>query len=208
MFKHAVRYVAALSLAVGSMAVCAQESPWRFVAGLGYGSGGETITSGTITTVGTNQVVPFQIKPGSEYQLRVGGEYRLSERLAVQTTLGYSDVAPMGFNGSLNFTTVPVELLGMFSLDKQWRVGAGIRKSYAEMKGSGVASDSPVLGVYETSLGSVLELQYLLSSASQGSRSTSSSQFGFSLRFVNEDYKRNGYSFGGNHYELGIVLFH
>lgn len=207
MSKYVVRYTLALSLVVASVAAGAQQSPWRFVAGLGYGSGGDTITSGTITTVGTSQVVPFQIKPGSEYQWRVGAEYRFSERLAVQSTLGYSDIAPMGFNGSLNFTTVPAELLGVFSVNKQWRVGAGVRKAYAEMKGSGVASNSPVLGVYETSVGSVLELQYLLSNDAQNSRSVGT-QFGFSLRVVNEDYKRNGYSFGGSHYELGLVLYH
>lgn len=207
MRKHAVRCALAVSLVVGSVAAGAQESPWRLVVGLGYGSGGDTITSGTITTVGTNQVVPFEIKPGSDYQWRLGAQYQLNERLAVQTTVGYSDVAPMGFNGSLNFTTVPVELLGMFSLNPQWRVGAGIRKAYAEMRGSGVASDSPILGSFESSMGSVVELQYLMSNAAPGARSVGT-QFGFSLRFVNEDYKRLGYSFSGNHYELGMVLYH
>ncbi len=198
----------ALVLALGGASGAqAQSAPWRMVGGVAMGEGGQTITSGTITNVSNNQVVPFQIKPGAGPQFRLGAEFPLSPTMAVQATVGHSAVAPMGFNGSLTFTTIPLELMALVSVGDQWRWGLGLRKAHAEMAGSGVAGNSPVLGVYETSVGAVAEVQYLFASA--GGRSTTQrSQFGVSARYVTETYQRNGYSFNGNHYELGVVLYY
>ncbi|MGQ0709245.1 MAG: hypothetical protein ACT4NV_05790 [Rhodoferax sp.] len=199
---------AVMVLALGVCAAAqAQQPGWRLVAGAGLGEGGQTITSGTITNVSNNQVVPFQIKPGSGPQFRLGAEWPLSSNVAVQATVGHSAVAPMGFNGSLTFTTIPVEVLALASVGEQWRLGLGLRKAHAEMAGSGVAASSPVLGVYETSLGAVAEAQYLFATAG-GRSSAQRSQFGISARYVSETYQRNGYSFNGNHYELGVVLYY
>lgn len=208
MLAIAVRYVGATLALIGMAATAhAQSSGWRFVGGLGLGGGGETITSGTITNVSNNSVVPFEIRPGAGPQLRMGAEFPLGSALALQATVGHSAVAPMGFNGSLTFTTIPLEVVALVPLGEQLRLGLGLRKAYAELTGSGVAANSPALGVYDTSLGGVAEVQYLFASGPGGSLKQQS-QFGLSVRYVAETYQRNGYSFNGNHYELGVVLYY
>lgn len=202
---HAALFLS-VSLAAPT-AVLAQDNNWRIVAGLGLGGGAEKITSGTITNIDTNAVVPFEIRPGDGAQIRLGAEYALGADWAVQATVGHSAVAPMGMNGSLTFTTIPVEVIGFMNLGKGLRLGVGVRKAHAEMAGSGVASNSPVLGIYETSMGTVAEVQYLFADAAR-SVSANRSQFGISARHVSETYQRNGYSFNGNHYEIGIVLYY
>lgn len=198
-----------LCAALSNVGVAAQEhsNGWRVVGGLGLGGGGETITSGTITNVSNNTVIPFEIKPGEGPQFRLGAEFSVGSTLALQTTIGHSAVAPMGFNGSLTFTTVPLEVVALAPVGNSVRLGLGVRKAFAEMSGTGVASNSPVLGVYEASVGGVAEVQYFFG-AGAGSALNPRTQFGVSARYITETYKRNGYTFDGNHYELGVVLYY
>lgn len=185
----------------------AQTSDWRFIASAGFGGGGEAITSGTIVNVSNNAVTPFTIRAGDGLQVRVGAEYALSNAFAVQMSIGHSAVAPMGMNGSLTFTTIPVEVMALARISEGWRLGLGVRKAHAEMAGSGVASNAPVLGTYETSVGTVAEVQYLFAQSDR-KQSDRRPEFGISARYVTEDYRLNGYSFNGNHYELGVVLYY
>jgi hypothetical protein len=198
-------FVAILLLAAASLAQ-AQSSNWRFFAGVGVADGGETITSGTIVTDGTNKITPFTIKAGGGTQLRAGMEYRLMDRLSLQGSLGYVISDPMGYNGSLTFTAVPVELMAFVNISDSLRLGAGVRKTHAEMKGTGVASAWSVNGTYTGSAASVVEAQYLFGS---GDAKTSSqrTQFGISIRAVNETLTHDGFSINGNHYEVGAALY-
>ena len=197
----------ALVLLAASLGAQAQESHWRFMAGLGYADGGEKIASGTITTIGTNHVQPFDIQSGNGFQFRVGAEYRLSDRIALQGSLGHSSSEAMGINGSYDFTVIPFELMAFVDIASGWRIGLGARQSSAELRGTGVSANSPVNGTFVSSQGAVLEVQYLFQSEGAG-RSKSMPQFGLSLRGVNEKFTQTLGTLNGNHVEIGAVIYY
>jgi len=194
--------------AVAVMAACAcaqaEGSNWRAFASVGLAGGGEQITEGDIVQRGTTSYHHFQIKAGDGLQFRAGADYRLLPRLTLQGSVGYSANAPMGDNGSLTFTTVPVELLAFVDLTNSLRIGGGARKTRADMKATGVAENWPETGEYESSGGGVVELQYL-----SGFSAQDKTQFGISLRYVTETFthSRTGFRFNGNHYEVAAALY-
>jgi hypothetical protein len=197
----------AVTLVASSMLAIAQDSPWRAVAGISYADGGQKIASGTITTIGTNRVTPFDIQSGVGFQERIGVEYRWTDRMFVQCSIGHSASEAMGMDGSLDFTTIPLELLGFVELGQGFRIGAGLRQSHAEMRGTGKAENFPLNGSYVGSQGSVLELQYLFKNGVTQS-GASPAQFGLSLRSVTESVTHRLGSINGDHIELGVVLYY
>ncbi len=204
--RRSIKPMLALVLVATATLAQAQSSNWRFFAGVGVADGGETITSGTIVTDGTNKITPFTIKAGGGTQLRAGMEYRLMDRLSLQGSLGYVISDPMGYNGSLTFTAVPVEFMAFLNVTESFRVGAGVRKTTAEMRGTGVASAWTVNGSYSGSAASVVEAQYLFGSG-DAKTSAQRTQFGISIRAVNETLTHEGFSINGNHYEVGAALY-
>jgi hypothetical protein len=197
----------AIAILAGSMAATAQISPWRFVAGVGYADGGEKIVSGTITTIGTNKVTPFDIQSGIGFQARMGAEYRLTDRFSIQGSIGHSASEAMGIDGSLDFTTIPLELMGFAELGMGFRVGAGLRQSHAELRGTGKTEGFPLNGNYVGNQGSVVELQYLFDNGT-GQNGASPTQFGLSMRSVMETFTHTLGTLKGDHYEVGVVLYY
>ncbi len=200
-----------LGAALVAMAAAAHAddgSSVRFYAGIGISHGGDSLGSGEIVPVdgSSGATIPFNIRPGTSAELRLGADYRLGERFHLQASVGYADQSPQGVNGSLDFRETPIELMGFVNVVQGLRVGAGLRKSYAEFSGTGVASDWPGLGKYTSSHGSVLEVQYLFSS--DGKYDSQHGLGGFSLRMVNETLHHDDYSINGHHYEFGGVLYY
>jgi hypothetical protein len=188
-------------LALSSLCAFAQESKWSLVTAIGWANGGEEIISGVIIDRNnTARTIPYAIKAGSGLQVRLGPEYRFNDAFSVQATVGRSVNDPMGDNGSLTFTTTPLEMLANYKPTKNVRVGLGARKTYADLKGTGVAANYPILGSYNGSLGSVLEFSYLVPISNHAG-----STFGAYVRFVNEKLKFQQFELNGNHYELGIA---
>ena len=68
--------------------VHAQDSAWRWYGAGGMSSGGDKIAAGTITVVGTNRTIPFEIRPGSAIPIRVGSEYRFTPDFALRASVG------------------------------------------------------------------------------------------------------------------------
>lgn len=196
---------------MGTCALCQAQSetaaPWRFFAGAGMAGGPDTIFSGTITTDGTTQVLPFQVTAGGGPQFRLGADYRLNDRLTVQGSVGLYTSDPMGYNGSLTFSNNPVELLVFVNLTDALRAGAGVRKSFARMAATGKVEKWSGAGYYDSNAGGVAEIQYLFA-GDEAKPGRSRAQFGVSARWVNETFTHNGLSFSGNHYELGLVLYY
>jgi opacity protein-like surface antigen len=185
----------------------AQEANWRIVAGFGYANGGETIRSGTITTIGTNKVTPFDIEAGSGVQVRLGADYRLTDKVTVQATIGHASSDPMGMNGSYDFKVIPLELMAFLEPMNGYRIGAGVRKSSASLSGKGVVVDDPANGDYSSSAGAVLELQYLFNSGTNSAKSPNG-QFGLGLRAVRESFSHPLGTINGDHYEIAAVLYY
>jgi hypothetical protein len=194
--------MAALAMACMCVVAHAEGSNWRLFGGLGFGNGGDTITSGNITNVSTGAQTAYEIKPGGGTQYKVGIDYRVADRLTLQVSYGYSSSDPMGYNGSLTFTSSPAELLAFVNLTEGLRIGGGARKTTAEMKGTGVAAGWWEVGAYDSSPGTVVEAQYLVKMGSNRS------QFGLSLRYVAESFTHNSVTFNGNHYEVGMALYY
>jgi hypothetical protein len=202
-FKTCVAVAALLGAATAAQAQ-QQASNWRFYAGAGLAHGGDTVADGTIVDPNNGHVIPFEIKPEGDWQLRVGAEYRVSDRFTLQGAIGHGNSAPMGYDGSYTMTTIPLELLGFFGITDAFRVGGGVRRTYADMAGTGKGAGYPGLGRWDTNGGAVLELQYLWSTPTAGR----GPQFGISLRRVSETFSKDGYSFSGNHTELGVALYY
>jgi hypothetical protein len=210
-FKHACERVIfksllATLLVAGSAIAQAQSSDWRFFGGVGIADGGETITSGNIVTQGTNKLTPYTIKAGGGTQWRAGMEYRLMDQVSLQGSLGFVVSDPMGYNGSLTFTSVPVEFMAFVNVTENIRLGAGVRKSTARIRGTGIAENWPETGEYSGSAAGVVEAQYLFGPANT-KRNLQHTQFGISLRAVNETFTHDGLSINGNHYEVGVALY-
>ena len=201
------RAMTALALLAVCLLARADGSNWRFFAGLGIANGGESISSGTITNVSTGLQTPYDVRTGTGLQYRLGTDYRIAGRLTLQGSIGYSANDPMGNNGSLTFTTIPVEILGFVNLTEALRVGGGVRSTSAEMKGSGVSSGMSVIGTYASTVGTVAEAQYLfpLPNSTPGYQN---SRFGVSLRYVTESFTHNSQTYNGNHVELGMALYY
>lgn len=199
--------VIAALLVLGCAAAQAQESPWRFYAGLGLADGGDTVVSGVIVTDVTNKQTPFIIKAGEGFQMRAGMEYRLSNRFTVQGSVGYAISDPMGYNGSFTFTNIPVEAMAFVQVTEGFRLGAGLRKSTASLTGTGVAKNASINGDYTSSVGQVLEAQYLFGSPANNHQRATSSQFGVSVRLVREEFSYLDAKLKGDHYEVGAALY-
>jgi hypothetical protein len=189
-------------LMLSSICALAQESKWGLVAAIGWADGGEEVISGVIIDRNNEaRTIPYVIRAGGGLQLRLGPEYRFNDAFSVQATVGHSVTDPMGDNGSLTFTTTPVEVLANFKPAPNFMIGVGARKTYADLKGTGVAANYPILGSYDGSAGSVLQFSYLLPVPSQAG-----STFGVHVRFVNEKLKFQQFELNGKHYELGMTL--
>jgi hypothetical protein len=197
--------VTTLLLGLGSLAH-AQSSNFRFYGGVGFADGGETITAGDIVTQGTNKLTPYTIEAGGGSQWRAGLEYRLLDQVSLQASVGYVVSDPMGYNGSLTYTAVPFELLGFFNITESIRLGGGLRKTSANIRGTGVAQNWAVTGSYSGEPATVLELQYLFGPANT-KQNRQHTQFGFSARAVQEKLEHSGQSINANHLELGIAIY-
>ena len=152
-------------------------------------------------------MLPFEIRAGTAFQERLGVEYRVSPRFTLQGSIGHSTNSPMGYDGSLDFTVIPVEIMGFVELGAGLRFGAGLHQSSAEMRGTGKAANAPINGTYAGNMGAVLELQYLFGSgASDANKSVP--QFGLTLRGVTEKFASPVGDLNGDHYAVGVVLYY
>jgi hypothetical protein len=197
---------ALVGVALSSNAVWAQEtpSPWKWVGTLGVSFGGDTLAKGTYSNTGDG----FTIKAGSGLLMAIGGAYQVAPQWTVQSTIGYHFDSTNAKNGDVEFSRMPVELLGLYSLNDAWRVGAGVRSAgSAKLKSSGAAAG---LGDYSfsNSIGQILEAQYFFGANQEGVER----KFRMALagRIVKEDFtaKVTNKSVSGNHFGLNLMVYY
>jgi len=177
---------AALAIGVAFSAHAADVSaPFHFLLGAGLTYGGDTLITVPFTDGSEDS-----IKAGGLVQLYGGGEYRFNEQFALQATVGYHiNDTRAASNGSVRFTRVPVDLLGLFNLTEKVRIGAGVQfVSGPELKGSGVASN--VSQSYDSTTGAIVEGEYLFTP-----------HIGLKLRYVSEKFtpSNGGTKIDGSH---------
>ena len=198
------KLIVCIAVVGASLAAHAQDSNWRFCGGLGAASGGEPIGSGNVVEEGTGKITPFTISPGDGIQKRVGFDYRLADRITLQASLGHMAQEPSGYNGAYDFTVVSAEFMGFVDVFAGLRLGAGLRKSSAELRGKGVVANSAVNGVFTSSGGVVAEMQYMFFGADK----PKGPQFGISLRAVSEKFNHTLGELNGDHKEIGLVVYY
>jgi hypothetical protein len=177
---------ALFAIASVSMAHAADQAPAvRWLLGVGLTGGGDKLV-----TVPFSDGSSSTIRAGGFVQLYGGAEFRVGERGAVQATASYHvDDTKAASNGSVRFDRFPLEVLGLYSVQDNVRLGLGARLiSSADVRGTGVASS--VQGRFDSTTGLVLEGEYLFSP-----------HMGMKLRYVSEKYtvKNSSQKYDGSH---------
>jgi len=190
--KHWLAVAAlACSVAAPSMAAVGL-SP---VIGVAYTAGGKTLA-----TVIYDDGSKNRIKAGGQVGLFAGVEYRetADAPLTLQATLGYHFDRISAANGSVTFSRLPLEFLGFWNVDPQFRIGAGLRKATSgKVRTSGQASNEIPDYNVRSSVGFVVQAEYFLAP-----------QASVYFRLVSERYKSSlapGGAVSGNHAGLGLA---
>ncbi|NRR29791.1 outer membrane beta-barrel protein [Oxalobacteraceae bacterium] len=179
----------AISLLSLNAAHAEAAKPLHFLVGAGVSAGGDQLA-----TVDYTNGSESKIRAGSGLALQFGAEYRVSPEFTVQSTVGYHiHFTQLANNGDASFSRIPVELVGYYHLNNNWRVGAGARwVSSAKVHGNGAASN--LEQDYQNTTGAIVEAEYLFNS-----------RFGVKVRAVKEEYKPEGssHTYSGNH--VGVI---
>lgn len=153
-----------------------EEKPLRFFVGAGITFGGDTLATVTYTD-GTKD----DVTAGGIIQIDTGLDYRFGEQFSAQASIGYHvNDTRAAKNGGVTFSRVPVELVGYYHLNDQWRLGVGGRYiTGGKLKGNGAASS--IQADYKNTNGVLVEAEYF-----------SSPKLGIKVRFVKEEYEEIG----------------
>jgi hypothetical protein len=162
---------------------------------------GATITGGgeTLIDIEYNSGYHREISSGGLMQVFGGVEYAVpGSPWTVQATVGYHFDRASASNGSVSFSRVPLEVLGFWNANDNWRFGAGLRKATnARFEVSGILNDYASDFNMRTSVGAVVQAEYLF--GQHGS---------VFLRYVDEKYKSShlvGGEVDGSHGGLGFA---
>lgn len=178
----------AVVLAAASVAAQAQSTPnpVRGFVGMAVTGGGDTLVTVTYSDGSTKN-----IKAGGLIDFKVGAEYRWTDMVSVQGSVGFHTDHTSASNGNVRFTRFPIELLGYWHATPTLRVGGGLRvPTGAKLRSSGVVAS---LGntSFDASAGLVAEVEYLFSP-----------NFGLGLRAVKERYEVGSSKIDGDHFGL------
>ena len=181
--------IAILALGVvGRAQAAGTDSPFNFMLVNGLTYGGDTLIN-----MPSNYGPHDTFKAGGLVQISVGGEYRLTDTITLQNTVGLRINEARGIaNGSARFTNVPVDMLGLYSITPNIRVGGGLELvGRPELKGSGAASG--LSQNYDSTSGVIVKSEYLFTP-----------NMGLELRFVSEKFKpsNGGANVDGSHVGL------
>lgn len=156
----------------------AQNTPGQIAPflGLGLTFGGEDLATAYYTS-GNSQTVTT----GGLVDLRVGLEYKLvGQPISIQGVVAYHVDNATATNGDLRFSRIPVELIAMYDLGNQWRLGVGMRKATgAKVTASGSATSAGFGSStdFKSNLGFLATAEYM-----------ATPQVGVQARYVNETY--------------------
>lgn len=156
--RTAAVVVAALIVLAAAPAARAADGggPLKLLIGGGFTSGGDNLV-GTALADGSTP----EMKAGRGLQAYAGGEYWITEPLAVQMTIGFQfDRRKVG-GGNLMFQRFPLEVMGLYAITNNLRLGAGAQVVFgARLRGSGDAAS--LSQSYKHSTGRVIEGEFLI----------------------------------------------
>lgn len=163
--------------------------PYRFFLGGGLTAGGDRLLTAHYIDGDDDS-----LRAGGTFQFHGGMQFQVAPRLTMALSVGYHVDAIDTFWGSTWFSRVPVEGLAHFQLDRNWRIGGGIRYPIDPR----VSSDDFAPDVdedFQSSVSPVFEIEYLFTP-----------NLGLKFRAVSERYKskRGLPTVDGDH--VGLVL--
>lgn len=146
--------------------------PYRFFLGGGLTAGGDRLITARYIN-GSDE----SLRGGGTIQIHGGMQFQVAPSLTMALSIGYHVDAIDTFWGSTWFARVPLEGLAHFQLDRNWRIGGGIRYAIdPTLSSDGFAPD--VDEHFRSSVSPVVEIEYLFNP-----------HMGLKLRAVNERYK-------------------
>jgi hypothetical protein len=128
----------------------------RPLLGMGFTFGGDKLYTAEFTDGSSDT-----IRAGGLYTLYGGVEFRATDALAIQATVGYhADSTRAASNGSIRFARYPVNVLALYSLNDKVRLGGGVEfVNSPKLSGRGAVGDFNV--EFKNTAGLVLEGEYL-----------------------------------------------
>jgi hypothetical protein len=190
-------------LVLGSTLAQAQAPTVRFHGNLGYSVGGATLASGNYVD-GTS----YRVSAGSGLSLALGADFRVTDAVTIQATLGSHVDQAKASNGEIAFKRSPVELLAFYDMSGQYRLGGGVRKAQnAELTATGAGLGVVTPGTYESTMGVVLEGQYFFQPYSAERKA----RWGLGVRLVSESFKRTNGSAetrDGSHLGVSMLFYY
>ena len=123
----------------------------KLLLGAGFTSGGDNLVPG-----GTDEM-----KAGRGLQVFAGGEYWVTQPLAVQMSVGLQYDRRSANGGKMSFQRFPLELMGLYAVTNNFRLGAGAQFVFSpRVRGTGEANG---LGRgFNNATGRVLEAEFLV----------------------------------------------
>lgn len=166
---------ALLALGTAQAQVAYQPLPYKplsMIVGAGFSAGGDELASAQYTNGDS-----VDIRAGGGVYLTAGVNYRFHPQFSMQATANFHIDDTSARNGSIRFRRYPIELLGYYHVNPEWRVGGGVRYvSGAKLSSSGVASGLNF--EFDSTTSGVIEAEYLYGP-----------KLGFKFRYVNETFK-------------------
>lgn len=130
------------------------DRPVKFVLGFGLTTGGDKLATADAYGGETENV-----RAGSGVDIKGGVEWRFVPGLSLQATLGHHEDRVSDWGTSVGFRRSTVELLGHAHVAPQFRLGAGLRKTY-DASFVNKNDDVKVNSDYSARLAPVLEGEY------------------------------------------------
>jgi len=170
--------------------IAKQDKPLHVVLGGGLTFGGDTLGTFVYTDGSTDS-----INAGELLLVHAGLDYRLSDEVSLQGTLGiHIDTTKQASNGEATFSRVPLDLLAYYHVSDDFRIGGGARIVFGpKLKGTGLAAG--IDESFDNTIGVVIEAEYMVLP-----------MLGFKLRHVTEKYRLPGSPFTINGTHLGLLV--
>lgn len=167
-------------------------SPAHGFVGIGITAGGDELASATYTNGDS-----VNIKAGSGVVFTAGLDYRIDPQFSVQGSVNFHVDDQTASNGDMRFQRFPVELIGFYHPNSQWKVGGGVRYvNSAKLSGSG-AAEMPDIH-FKNTASAIFETEYLFAPNA-----------GVKVRYVKEELevKNGGGTVKANHVGISGVFY-
>jgi outer membrane protein W len=184
--------LAAISTAHAQSPAAPSANPAHGFVGIGVTAGGDELATATYTNGDS-----VDIKAGAGVVFTAGLDYAITPEFSVQGSVNFHVDDQTASNGDMRFQRFPVEVIGFFHPNSQWKVGGGVRYvNSAKLSGSGAASMPDIS--FKNTASAVFETEYLFAPNA-----------GVKVRYVKEELelKHGGGKVKANHVGISGVYY-